>query len=77
MLGREGVSTEAIMPSATTKAVPPVRSSPLTVCDRLLSLARAAADAGRRDAALLLLAAAQLALERPLRRRRRAGFAGA
>ncbi|TQF82034.1 MULTISPECIES: hypothetical protein [unclassified Elioraea] len=53
------------------KAETPAGPSPLMLSDKLLRLARSASDKGRREAALLLLAAAHLVLERPARRVRR------
>jgi hypothetical protein len=56
---------------AVVKAAPPASPSPLMLADKLLRMARSAADEGRRDAALLLLAAAHMVLDRPTRRLRR------
>lgn len=53
------------------KAEVPAGPSPLMLSDKLLRLARTASDEGRRDTALLLLAAAHLVLDRPARRTRR------
>jgi hypothetical protein len=70
MLPRDGTDEEVTMPSLV-KTAPPTAPSPLMLSDRLLRLARTASDEGRRDTALLLLAAAHLLLDRPTRRVRR------
>jgi hypothetical protein len=67
MLLRDGTDEEVTMPSPV-KTAPPTARSPLMLSDRLLRLARSASDEGRRDTALLLLAAAHLVLDRPTRR---------
>jgi hypothetical protein len=70
MLPRDGTDEEVTMPSLV-KTAPSTAPSPLMLSDRLLRLARTASDEGRRDTALLLLAAAHLLLDRPTRRVRR------
>lgn len=53
------------------KTAPATGPSPLMLSDKMLRMARSASDEGQRDMALLLLAAAHMVLDRPLRRARR------
>jgi hypothetical protein len=71
MLLRDGTAAEEVTMPALVKTAPPAGPSPLMLSDKLLRMARSASDEGRRDTALLLLAAAHLVLDRPSRRLRR------
>jgi hypothetical protein len=53
------------------KTFPAAGPSPLMLSDKMLRMARSASDEGQRDMALLLLAAAHMVLDRPVRRTRR------